>query len=97
MRHKQRSLNPDGSNKFICTHCDARLCNIKLLVKHIKTVHNSVFKKVLDECEGDERKKSHVCEFCGKCFNSNKMHLDIKLPMAFVTRTLVRFVMHPLI
>ena len=78
-RHTQRSINPDGSNKFICTHCDARLCNLKLLVKHIKTVHNSVFKKVLDECEGDERKESHVCEFCGKCFNSEQDALRHKV------------------
>jgi hypothetical protein len=33
-RHKQRSLNADGSSKFICTLCDERACNYKLLMGH---------------------------------------------------------------
>ena len=70
-RHKQKSLNPDGSNKFICTLCDERVCNRKLLMRHIKAAHgDSKLKKVLDESKGNEGKDTHVCEFCGKCFRS---------------------------
>ena len=74
-RHKQKSLNPDGSNKFICTLCDERVCNRKLLMRHIKAAHgDSKLKKVLDESKVNEGKDIHVCEFVVNVSKVNKMH-----------------------
>ena len=72
-RHKQKSLNPDGSNKFICTLCDERVCNRKLLMGHIKAEHGDYkAKKVFDESKENDRKDIYECELCGKCFQSEQ-------------------------
>ena len=72
-RHQQKRDNPDGSAKFICTICDKKMCNQKLLMVHIKTKHGDIKKssnafEVLNERKEVEGTETFECEFCGKRF-----------------------------
>ena len=68
-RHKERSVNPDGSSKFKCTLCDEKVCNRSLLMVHLKDKHGDYkVNQVLDEIKGHDRKDNYECEYCGKRF-----------------------------
>jgi uncharacterized C2H2 Zn-finger protein len=73
-KHQQKRDNPDGSAKFLCTICDKKLCNRKLLMVHIKKEHAATIEKssnavkVHNEGRGVEGTETFECEFCGKRF-----------------------------
>ena len=90
VRHQKKRDNSDGSAKFVCSTCDKRLCNPKLLMAHIKTKHGGYMKYLettesssQPEVSSDKEKvgKTEIygCEFCGKQFSREDSVLKHKM------------------
>ena len=72
-RHQQNRDNHDGSAKFMCTICDKKMCNRKLLKSHIRNEHANIERdseifKVVSERKPAETTETFECEFCDKRF-----------------------------